>query len=310
MKLSWEKGSMQQIQRAFYEMKFLTEFLKRNGTEFQTLFEEIMEKRYPGDFQRVRPWGNIGDRKCDGYLKSKRCLYQVYAPDDMKIAKAITKIEEDFAEALPFWKKHFDSWVFVHNAYYGLAADVLQKLLDLEQAHTPITLDRCGFAELRLELFQMDASAIASILGPAPELRDMLSLGFDDLRPVLLNIGRQRPVLDDIILPVPLDKLDANGLSESAAELLRFGMQKATLVQRFFDKWHDPTLGDSIAQAFKLEYLRLKALKLPPDEIFCELQVFAGGERVQSPMTQSSVLVVLAYLFERCHIFEASRAAA
>ena len=35
-----------------------------------------------------RPWGDRGDRKNDGFLKSERRL-QVYAPNEMSEAKAI-----------------------------------------------------------------------------------------------------------------------------------------------------------------------------------------------------------------------------
>ncbi len=298
---------MHSIQQAFYEVKFLAEFLRKNASEFQSFFEEIMEKGYPGDFQRVRPWGNIGDRKNDGYLRSKRCLYQVYAPNDMKLTKALAKIQEDFHGALPYWREHFDTWVFVHNAYHGLAADVLKKLLDLEMNNEPLKVKKCGFEELRLEVFRLDLLTLASLLGPAPTARDMMEIGFDDLRPVLVNIARQRPENEETINPVPADKIEANGLSEHVEELIKFGMQRASLVHKFFNRWHDPLFGDSIAEAFKREYKRLQADGLTPDEIFCELQVFAGGERVPSPAHQSSVLAVLAYLFERCHIFEASR---
>src|SRR5208337_4018326 len=112
--------------------------LKKRGNAFQDFFADIMEKRYPGDFIRVRPWGNVGDRKNDGYLKSERTLFQVYAPNEMAAAAAIAKIEEDFTGALPYWQQYFDKWVFVHNAYDGLSPQIVAKLLELEQKHSPI----------------------------------------------------------------------------------------------------------------------------------------------------------------------------
>jgi hypothetical protein len=67
-----------------------------------------------------RPWGNQGDRKNDGFLKSERRLFQVYAPNEMEAAKAKTKITADFEGAKEHWGKHFDKWTFVHNATDGL----------------------------------------------------------------------------------------------------------------------------------------------------------------------------------------------
>ena len=65
-------------QQYIYEKLFEVAFLRRKGDAFQDFFADIMERCYPGDFMRTRPWGKIGDRKNDGYLKSKRRLFQVY----------------------------------------------------------------------------------------------------------------------------------------------------------------------------------------------------------------------------------------
>ena len=61
---------MDKLRHSYYEMVFENAYLKKGGNEFQDFFSEIMEKCHPGDFQRVCPWGNVGDRKNDGYLSS------------------------------------------------------------------------------------------------------------------------------------------------------------------------------------------------------------------------------------------------
>ena len=91
---------MDDLSRAYYEVVLENRFLKKKGNEFQDFFSEIMEKCHPGDFQRVRPWGKSGDKKNDGFLKSERRLFQVYAPNDMTEAAARKKITEDFAGAV------------------------------------------------------------------------------------------------------------------------------------------------------------------------------------------------------------------
>ena len=80
---------MDDITRAYYELKFQVAFLTAKGDAFQTLFEQVMGKAHPADFIPCRPWGNVGDRKNDGYLKSERTLFQVYAPNEWTAAKAI-----------------------------------------------------------------------------------------------------------------------------------------------------------------------------------------------------------------------------
>lgn len=118
---------MDQFTRAYYEAIFRCAFLEKGGEAFQDLFSSIMEKRYPSDFIRTRPWGNQGDRKNDGYVRSTRTLFQVYAPNDLSEAATLAKIDEDYLGAIPFWKAHFDQWVFVHNSVIGLGPGVERK---------------------------------------------------------------------------------------------------------------------------------------------------------------------------------------
>lgn len=84
-------------------------------------------------------------------------------------------------------------------------------------------------------------------------------------------------------------------------------MRKAKLVEKFFTEWHDPTFGDVVTVAFKKEYQRLKSLRISPDDIFVNLQSFAGGKLHGSSTHQTAVLAVLAHFFEECDIFESPR---
>src|SRR5438045_1496684 len=124
------------LQDAYYEQKFEVEFLRAKGDAFQVFFERLMGLAYKADFMACRPWGNQGDRKNDGFLKSERCLFQVYAPNELTAAKTTVKITEDFDSAKEFWETHFDKWVFVHNATDGLPPHIHKLLLDFEKANS------------------------------------------------------------------------------------------------------------------------------------------------------------------------------
>jgi hypothetical protein len=41
---------------------------KLNGDAFQDFFCTVMQEVHPGDFVRIRPFGKLGDKGCDGYL--------------------------------------------------------------------------------------------------------------------------------------------------------------------------------------------------------------------------------------------------
>ncbi|RYH16672.1 MAG: hypothetical protein EON54_28165, partial [Alcaligenaceae bacterium] len=91
---------------------------------------------------------------------------------------------------------------------------------------------------------------------------------------------------------------------------LKIGMQKSQLVMQFFNTWNNPVYGEQIASAFKSQYVALKDATPPlhPDEIFGRLEAWAGGMANMTPTHKAAVLAVMAYLFDRCEIFEDAQA--
>ena len=51
-----------------------SEMRQRDGMAFQSLFADIMVRRYRDDFSRVAPWGRDGDRN-NGYSSVNRSLH-------------------------------------------------------------------------------------------------------------------------------------------------------------------------------------------------------------------------------------------
>jgi len=294
------------LQDAYYEQKFENAFLRSKGDAFQDVFERLMSLAYRADFMACRPWGSQGDRKNDGFLKSDRCLFQVYAPNEIKAAKAKAKITEDFEGAKAYWGTHFSKWVFVHNAADGLPPHVQSLLLDFENDNPGIQLEPWGLEELRPIFRALAIDDKASWFGLAPTDATKVTLGFGDLQVVLERMAALPvpPIAD--VRDVPMGKIEANALSESVARLLKEGMIKSRLVADFFSQWYDETLGEKLAEAFKAEYRRLRGHN-SPSQTFAELQSWAGGDRRGTPEHELAVLTVLAYYFERCDIFEEPR---
>lgn len=297
------------LQDAYYEQKFEVAFLRANGDAFQTFFERLMGLAYKADFMACRPWGNQGDRKNDGFLKSERRLFQVYAPNQMDAAKAKAKITEDFVGAREHWGKHFDAWTFVHNATDGLPPHVQELLLDFEAANPGIRLQPWCLEELRLIFRKLTADDKASWFGPALTDATKINLGFGDLKVVLERIAALPAPPMTEVKDVPTGKIEANALSEAVARLLKEGMVKSPLVADFLTQWHDETLGERLAEAFKTEYRRLRE-GYGPNQIFAELQLWAGGRDRGTPEHELAVVTIIAYYFERCDIFEEPRSAA
>ena len=93
--------------------------------DFQRLFENILKRTRP-EFVQIRPYGNIGDRKCDGLFFSEEefTVFQVYSPDELKQSEIIKKIDEDLDGAVLHWGEALKNWVFVYNARRGLPPDI------------------------------------------------------------------------------------------------------------------------------------------------------------------------------------------
>lgn len=294
------------LQDAYYELRFQNEFFRAKGSAFQSLFERLMGLAYKADFMACRPWGNHGDRKNDGFLKSERRLFQVYAPNELEAAKLTAKITEDFKGARQHWGIHFDSWVFVHNGTDGLPPHVHRLLLEFESTNPGIRLEPWCLDELLVIFRKLTPDDKESWFGPALSDGTRIRLGFADLEVVLERIAALPVPPPTDVKDVPAGKIEANALSDSVARLLKEGMIKTPLVEEFLAHWHDETLGDKLAEAFKTEYARLSK-EMGPNHVFTELQSWAGGNERGAPEHELAVLTVIAYYFERCDIFEEPR---
>lgn len=59
---------MDRIQQFSYEEDIRITFLAYKGEGLQRPYKKMMSKVHPNDFMVYRPWGNVKNRKNDGYL--------------------------------------------------------------------------------------------------------------------------------------------------------------------------------------------------------------------------------------------------
>jgi len=297
---------MDELSRSWFHQQCRFKLLSHEGNAFQDFFASVMECAYPRDFQRIRPYGNQGDQKSDGYLRSTQTLFQVYAPRAMKQAKLIAKIRDDFSGARIHWGDRMQRWAFVHNDSSGLPPEAFKVIDGLQDTPGGILTEIWGPGDIEALMPKLSDDDLVRLFGPAPTARSMDEVRFDKLRPVLLNIKRQKAATNAAIQPVSPKKLDANAFSTDVLDLLRMGRRKEALVSACLSTWPDPGFGEELAEGFRRRYAELKTLEwLTADDIFGELQLFAGGmETSSSPAHQAAVLAVLSYFFERCDIFE------
>lgn len=300
---------MNAAQKRYYQIHFRASFLESKGEGFQSLFEKLMTLAYPSDFMPCRPWGKTGDQKNDGYLPSKRILFQCYAPDKMVAKIAIKKINDDFEGAKTHWKEHFNEWIFVYNSE-KLSPDIIKTLLKLKDDNSEIKIGHWGYEDMLKEFYKLSLQDLESWFGFLPTQEATTNVGFEDLEAVLKHIQTQSVHNTSEVKDVSQGKIEANLLSNEVADFLKLGMGKSLLVENFFNRHPNPTYGERNAQAFKRKYGELKNRSpgLHPDDIFGLLEAWAGGNTNTSPKHRAAVLVVMAYMFDKCEIFEDAQA--
>ena len=151
----------------------------------------------------------------------------------------------------------------------------------------------------------MPRMALVAHIGRPPQGSDFDKLAFPPIARVVEAIRGASVEKLAAIDPVSPDKLKANALTDAAVAFLNLGRKRERLVEQFFEKHPNPTLGEDVAAAFRQEYARLRFDGLSANHIFAELQSFTSGSTRRDPEHEAAVFAVLSYFFERCDIFEA-----
>jgi len=153
-------------QKAQARIFFENRILKADNQAFEDLFTEIMRYKEP-DFRSIKPWGNIGDRKNDGYIPSRGIFYQVYAPENIENSypKLIKKIKDDASGLIEQWSDVKEFYFVVNDKYKGVNADSEQLLMQIKEDNG---LDESKFitaSDLENILFSLSDDQIIKITG-------------------------------------------------------------------------------------------------------------------------------------------------
>ena len=125
-------------------MCFRLQVYQRYGTAFQDWFTQIMVASDP-DFSPVKPYGNMGDRKNDGFNKVTGTYYQVFAPIDPQkstsVKEAIEKLHKDFKGLYDFWNNIIPIKCFyfvVNDEFLGYGPFLDPELVKIEKTYPGI----------------------------------------------------------------------------------------------------------------------------------------------------------------------------
>jgi hypothetical protein len=280
-----------------------------HGDAFQEFFSVVMQHIHGDDFVRVRAFGRLGDKGCDGYVLSTGQLFQCYGAmngETNQVAKLTKKMNDDFALALSELPSIMREWHMVLNLVDGLPVDAVTTLKALEAANPSIKFGIIGKEGLERRVFQLSAERVASLLGPAATPADVKNLDVAALRKLVNDLAAtEPPPLDGVDLkPVPVGKLSHNDLPSHWRMFVRGGWANAPAAAAYFERHPDPLLNGKIGILFKQKYDDLKAQNLKPGEIMAALLQMVTGIGSVPPEQQVAAQALLTHVFENCDIFE------
>ncbi len=192
-------------QRYIARLLFKNKVLKSDGQAFEDLFTAIMTKANP-NFTPVKPQGSIGDRKNDGWDRTKGIYYQVYAPENLtaKQSDAINKLEEDFKGLKAAW----NDIVPIREFHYVLNDKGKGSYPTLEVALANIKRDHSLdealpflIKDLEEAVFSLSDDVIFEIIGHVPSPTLIENIQFSALNEVVDHLHKHGKGLtrDDVL---------------------------------------------------------------------------------------------------------------
>ena len=212
-----------------------------NGQAYEDLFSRIMGHSRP-HFVQVKPQGDIGDRKNDGYDKTTGHYFQVFAPEDpaSSEAKAVAKLKSDFKGLREYWHRihPIKGFSFAFNdKYHGTFPTIEADLAAIKAEHD---LVECGvFLSKHLEdtFFSLPDDVVFSIIGKPPDPKNISNVDFGILKEVIDHIFVMKTALGpDALLVAPnfSEKIAFNGLGHNVGTLLTYGNFQSGVIDEYF----------------------------------------------------------------------------
>lgn len=290
-----------QILRILFQNKIYT----ADEQAFEDLFTAIMNYSYLG-FRSIKPWGNIGDRKNDGYIPESGVFFQVYAPENIanSYPNVIKKLKTDFADLVKQWNQPVKEFYFVVNdKYKGVNADAEQTIQEIIKTHK---LQNGGFKtakDLENLLFLLEDDQIFMITGHLPEKKNLDRLNYSILNEVIdhimsLSLPQGKPPA--IILPDWDEKIKFNNLTDTTKSYLNIAYIQVTNLENYLSDNSD-FLADELRDKLN-EIYQEERVKFSGDNLFWNIVVKASPKQEQS--YQSAVIIIMSKYFESCDIFE------
>ena len=291
-------------ERSIARILFQNKIYKADGQAFEDIFTQLMNYTHK-DFQAIKAWGNIGDRKNDGYIKSEGTFFQVYAPEDVtkSYVDFIKKLEKDFLGLIKQWNPVNKYYFVVNDKYKGVNADVEQIIQELKITYSLDDARILTAKDIENKVFLLDDDQIFSIVGNLPDPNNIKNLDFSVLNDVIsyiMSLPIDSNLEYKITLPDLKEKIQFNGLSETTASYLYDALIKVEYLEKYLSNNSD-FIADSLRNKLSEIYIEKRDI-YKNDELFWNI-VNSLSPKMQQ-IYQTTVIIIMAKYFETCDIFE------
>lgn len=298
----------------YAKILFKNKIFTFEGQKFQDFFIKLMHQ-HNSDFQPVKPQGRIGDKKNDGFEKTKGLYYQVYAPEEISENITREKLESDFVGLYRYWQSKCPITEFnfvINDKYKGVYPTIYSEILKLSKKYKNVKINIILAQDLEdifMSLNEKEMESVLDFLIPEAEKIENLDYSiFNEVIEYILDNLESLIKIEKYVNPNFDQKIIFNNLDEKLETLLRMGSFQISIMNKFF-KYNSKYTKQDLSNRFSNLYLEAKRLFTDENnQIFFYIFEFITPKTQVNPsqvnQIQSAILVLMSYFFELCDIFE------
>lgn len=292
---------------------FKNKVLAYDGQSFESFFTSVMIKSNH-NFEQVKPYGNIGDRKNDGFDKTVGEYFQVYAPEyidkSTTISNAVKKLKDDFQGLYGYWNalcpiKKFN--FVVNDKYKGSPPEVHTTLLELAQNYPDVQFNILGANTLEDICMSLEENSIIEIVGCI--VNPSIQLDFSALTDVinfLMNTQERNERSEELQVADFNEKIAFNNLNDEIAVLLKAASFHVGNLEMFFRRNSEFAKSDIQKRITECYFSAVNSIDKSAEH-YSDLVFFKMHDNLcpnETGAVKNAALVLISYYFESCDIFE------
>ncbi len=308
------KFMMNRNEKYLARIMFKLRIHESDGQAYEDLFVKIMTT-YNTNFHPVKPHGNIGDRKNDGFDKTTGTYYQVFAPfnlqKDKTVTDAVNKLRNDFVGLKNYWDSICpikEYYYVVNDKYHGVPSPIHEEIIALSNEYPKIAFDLFPVKKLEDIFINLSEDDIINIINFIPS-DDIELIDYSILSETIKYILDRQDEFnfeDSLVVPDFDGKIKFNSLSPWVGHYLTTASYQNGDLEEYFAANSD-FIREELKQKFRDLYEEAKEI-IPDSSVdFSDqrfLYILKEASFNSTKNIRDAVLVLMAYYFESCDIFE------